>query len=181
MGGLPKVPQEKYQKLMGVVAKLTGKHGNAETVMPMNEATGTTHGVCIVTYDSVAEAEKAMSLHGVNLDKNHTFKVCTVDSYDEIVNRPEEFVAKRTLTNFSRAEFRDWLVDKKFREQFLLRYQQETEIYWHDTMVGQPVLCYGGEREKRNKKIWCDWKVQWSPCGSYLATVHQPGIALWAG
>jgi len=181
MGGLPKVPQEKYQKLMGVVAKLTGKHGNAETVMPMNEATGTTHGVCIVTYDSVAEAEKAMSLHGVNLDKNHTFKVCTVDSYDEIVNRPEEFVAKRTLTNFSRAEFRDWLVDKKFREQFLLRYQQETEIYWHDTMVGQPVLCYGGEREKKNKKIWCDWRVQWSPAGSYLATFHQPGIALWAG
>jgi len=48
-------------------------------------------------------------------------------------------------------------------------------------MAGVPVLCYGGEREKRQNKIWCDWRVQWSPQGSYLATFHQQGIALWAG
>jgi translation initiation factor 3 subunit B len=181
IAGLPQVAKEKYQKLMGVIEKVTSKHGDADKVMPMNDATEKTFGVVIVTYKTAAEAEKALSLHGVALDKNHTFKVCKIDDFDEIANRSEEFKAVRTLTNFSRAQFRDWLVDDKFREQFLLRYQQETEIYWHDTMVGQPVLCYGGEREKRNKKIWCDWRVQWSPCGSYLATFHQPGIALWAG
>ncbi len=60
IAGLPKVPQEKYAKLMSVVDKTTKKHGNAETVMPMNEETGTTYGVVIVTYDTVAEADKAM-------------------------------------------------------------------------------------------------------------------------
>jgi len=63
----------------------------------------------------------------------------------------------------------------------LLRYQAETEIYWHDTLAGAPVLCYGGEREKAQKKVWCDWRVEWSPQGSFIATFHQQGIALWAG
>eukprot|EP00442_Polarella_glacialis_P023875 CAMPEP_0115135674 /NCGR_PEP_ID=MMETSP0227-20121206/55881_1 /TAXON_ID=89957 /ORGANISM="Polarella glacialis, Strain CCMP 1383" /LENGTH=72 /DNA_ID=CAMNT_0002542487 /DNA_START=18 /DNA_END=232 /DNA_ORIENTATION=+ len=70
------------------------------------------------------------------LDKVHKFKVVKYDDFDKITSRSEVFVPQRTLTTFSRRDFGSWLADAKCREQFLLRYQTETEIYWHDTMVG---------------------------------------------
>lgn len=92
-----------------------------------------------------------------------------------------------------------------------MRYQNETEIYWHDTTVGEPALCYGGDREKRTGKwlVFLRFKrrykeicsgfgatgrcselllsrvfsvdVRWSPLGHFLATYHKQGVALWAG
>jgi len=182
IGGLPKVGKAKFDKLLSVLSKLIGKYGANDTQMPMNESSQDSYGFVIVKYETMEACNTAAStLHGMNLDKNHQFKVLKLDKFDEITSREEAFQPKRTLNSFSREDFRDWLLDGKFREQLLLRYQQETEIYWHDTLAGQPMLCYGGEREKRNKKIWCDWRVEWSPLGSYLATFHKPGIALWAG
>mmetsp|Transcript_112625 Transcript_112625/g.313277 ORF Transcript_112625/g.313277 Transcript_112625/m.313277 type:complete len:700 (-) Transcript_112625:153-2252(-) len=179
---VPKVGQAKYDKLMGVVGKIIDKNGENEKSMPWNENGDMTEGIIIVTFKSVEDANKAAAtLDGMNLDKSHTFKVVKLDDFDGITSRSEEFEPQRTLNTFSRADFRRWLADEKCREQILLRYQTETEIYWHDTMNGAPVLCYGGEREKATGKIWCDWRVQWSPHGSYLATFHQQGIALWAG
>merc|ERR1719229_526345 len=141
-----------------------------------------TYGCVIATFEDKAAAEAAwVQLNDIQLDKSHRLKVVRMDDFDGIINRSDEFQQQRTLSSFDRGDFREWLGDKKCREQILLRYQAETEIYWHDTMAGQPVLCYGGEREKRDKKVWCDWRVQWSPQGSYIATFHQQGIALWAG
>jgi len=179
---LPKVPQSKYDKLLAVLGRLIDKYGENDKTMPMNKSGETSEGCCIVTFKTEEEAVKAAStLDGMALDKSHRLKVVRLDEFDNITYRSEEFEAQRTLTYFSRGDFRKWLSDEKCREQFLLRFQTETEIYWHDQMNGSPMLCYGGEREKANKKIWCDWRVEWSPSGSYLATFHQQGIALWAG
>mmetsp|Transcript_36181 Transcript_36181/g.84827 ORF Transcript_36181/g.84827 Transcript_36181/m.84827 type:complete len:709 (-) Transcript_36181:75-2201(-) len=179
---VPSVSREKYDKLMGVLKKLVDKYGPNERYMPLNEETQMTDGFVIVTYEKPECADEAVkTMNGFQLDKNHVFKVVKFDQFDHIVNRSDNFVPNHTLTTFSRSDFRDWLLDKKCREQFLIRYQQETEIYWHDTAIGRPVKQYGGEREKEQKKIWCDWKVQWSPQGSYVVTFHQQGVALWAG
>lgn len=179
---LPKVPKAKYDKLMGVLGKLIDKYGENDKIMPMDSTGEMSEGCAIVTFKTDEQANNAAStLDGMALDKSHKFKVVKMDDFDAITSRREEFQAERTLSSFSRSDFRKWLLDEKCREQILLRYQTETEIYWHDTMNGAPALCYGGEREKANKKIWCDWRVQWSPHGSYLTTFHQQGIALWAG
>eukprot|EP00929_Paragymnodinium_shiwhaense_P034777 TRINITY_DN1887_c0_g2_i1.p2 TRINITY_DN1887_c0_g2~~TRINITY_DN1887_c0_g2_i1.p2 ORF type:complete len:705 (+),score=242.91 TRINITY_DN1887_c0_g2_i1:96-2210(+) len=182
ISGLPKVGKEKYDKLMGVLGKLIDKYGPNKKVMPLNKDTNQTEGFLIVEYEEKADADKgAQTLDGMSLDRNHTFKVTMMDEFDKIIGRPDKFTPKKSINAFSRTDFRDWQLDAKFREQLLLRYQSETEIYWHDTLAGMPMLCYGGEREKRTGKIWCDWYVQWSPGGSYLVTMHKPGIALWAG
>lgn len=181
--GIPKVNQAKYDKLMGVLSKVIDKSGPNEKHMPINPDTGLTDGFCLATFESKqAAVTAAEQLDGFRLDKQNTFKVVKFDDYDKIVNRSDDFVPERTLTSFKRSHFRDWLTDKKCREQLLLRYQTETEIYWHDTMVGMPVLQYGGEREKEKKgHIWCDWRVQWTPQGTYLATYHAQGVKLWSG
>ena len=37
--------------------------------------------------------------------------------------------------------------------------------------TGEPTLCYGGEREKRTGKIWCDWQAR----GFGIQEVFQGG------
>eukprot|EP00933_Yihiella_yeosuensis_P028236 TRINITY_DN2205_c4_g1_i1.p1 TRINITY_DN2205_c4_g1~~TRINITY_DN2205_c4_g1_i1.p1 ORF type:complete len:700 (-),score=177.27 TRINITY_DN2205_c4_g1_i1:139-2238(-) len=182
ISGIPKVAEAKFDKLLNVLSRLIDKYGKNQKVMPYNAEGSQTEGVVIATFENETDANNAKNtLDGMALDRVHTFKVIKMDDFDKIVSRPEEFEAQRTLSSFSRADFRDWLKDKQCREQFVLRYQNETQIFWNDTATGEPVLCYGGEREKSQKKVWCDWRVQWSPHGSYLATFHQQGVALWGG
>jgi|EP00927_Polykrikos_kofoidii_P049678 translation initiation factor 3 subunit B len=182
ISGVPTVGEDKHAKLMKLLSKLLDKFGPNDKHMPLSKETNQTGGFVIATYEQTAHAESAaQALDGYVMAASNKFKVVKLDDFDDIMARSDKFHAERTLTSFSRKDFRDWLLDKKFREQLLLRYQHETEIYWHDPFAGQPELCYGGEREKREKLIWCDWLVQWSPCGSYLATFHELGIALWGG
>eukprot|EP00437_Effrenium_voratum_P000595 CAMPEP_0181426030 /NCGR_PEP_ID=MMETSP1110-20121109/15457_1 /TAXON_ID=174948 /ORGANISM="Symbiodinium sp., Strain CCMP421" /LENGTH=698 /DNA_ID=CAMNT_0023549221 /DNA_START=96 /DNA_END=2192 /DNA_ORIENTATION=- len=182
VSGIPQVPKEKFDKLLGVISKLFNKYGDNEKEMPFNAAGTMTEGCVLITYESSDAATQAQqALDGMSLDKKHTFKVVKLDQFNDITNRDEDFRPRRTLASYSRTDFRTWLTDTKCREQFLLRYQTETEIYWHDTTIGEPTLSYGGEREKRTGKIWCDWQVQWSPLGHFLTTFHKQGVALWGG
>jgi len=44
---IPKVGQEKYDKLMGILSKMIDKPGKNEKYMPINEKTGQTDGFMI--------------------------------------------------------------------------------------------------------------------------------------
>merc|ERR1719223_2196096 len=136
----------------------------------------------IIRYNTQQDAEHAVTvLDGLSLDKAHNFKVLSLDAFDAAVRRKDQFVPTTSISWFSRKDFRDWLNDKKSREQFMIRYHDQTEVWHHDMVAGTPELVYGGAREKAQGKIWCDWVTEWSPRGSYLATYHKQGIALWAG
>ena len=67
-----------------------------------------------------------------------------------------------------------WLGDAAHRDQFVLRYNNETEIHWAER-AQQPTIEYGGEREKEGGLYWCEQYTQWSPAGSLLATFHNKG------
>ncbi|CAJ1401147.1 unnamed protein product [Effrenium voratum] len=139
VAGVPKVPKEKYDRLMGVLSKVFNKYGENEKEMPYNAEGTETEGCVIVTFKRPEEASAAQqALDGMSLDKKHTFKVVKFDDFNRITHREDEFRPQRNLASYSRADFRSWLMDKKCREQFLLRYQTETEIYWHDTTIGRP-------------------------------------------
>mmetsp|Transcript_9084 Transcript_9084/g.20137 ORF Transcript_9084/g.20137 Transcript_9084/m.20137 type:complete len:736 (-) Transcript_9084:179-2386(-) len=183
VGNLPKVGQAKFQKLKNVVNKTLEKYGECTMEMPYNpEAEDETYGVAIVTYkeDSAAKA-CAEQLNGFKLDKVHSFRVVSMAKFQEIVSRSDEFQARHTLTRLHRSNYRDWMFDEKCREQLLLRYGRETEVYWFDPQTSAPEIYYDAEDKKQGGKIWCDWTVRWSPQGSFVCTIHNPGIALWAG
>jgi|Transcript_104720 translation initiation factor 3 subunit B len=178
---LPKVAPEKFGKLEKVLKeRFLSKHNCTDSYMPMNSETNLTDGYLIARFPSKQDADSAVeNLNGVALDKSHTLKLVKMDDFDNITSRSEEFRARSTIQRCSRVEQRDWLKDPQVREQFLLRHGQSTEIFWHDTLAGEPQLYYAGEREA--PKIWCDWKVEWSPQGSYITTFHKQGINLWSG
>ena len=55
-------------------------------------------------------------------------------------------------------------------------------MFWSEGKANMPpALVYGGEREKSTGVNWCERYVAWSPQGSYLATFHNKGIAVWGG
>jgi translation initiation factor 3 subunit B len=67
-----------------------------------------------------------------------------------------------------------WMADKRGRDQFVVRHADETEVAWNDAARAQPEEVY-------KRSFWTESFVLWSPHGSYLATMHRQGIALWGG
>lgn len=80
--------------------------------------------------------------------------------------RAEYFVAQENL--------REWSVDRRGRDQFLLRYLDDTEVFWNDAQRTLPESVYKREN-------WTELFVQWSPLGSYVVTLHRQGVAIWGG
>merc|ERR1719421_2814236 len=96
-------------------------------------------GVAIITYEHARFAQEAVT----KLDKfefdNKPLRVFQVDKMVEMMSRSEEFDASKfKVDSFSRADERDWLLDEEHREQLLLRYADETEIYWVSGDGGPP-------------------------------------------
>ena len=115
-------------------------------------------------------------MNGYKLDKSHTFVVNSFEDYDRYMAVPDKevefvpppFVPGENLLN--------WLEDSGARDQFVARYNDETEIWWNDP------LCPADARAPHySRKHWSDSYVSWSPKGTYLATFHRLGIMLWGG
>lgn len=66
------------------------------------------------------------------------------------------------------------MMDRRGRDQFVVRYGDETEVHWNDAQRAQAEEVY-------KRSFWTESFVVWSPHGSYLATVHRQGVAIWGG
>lgn len=190
---VPKVNEEKSEKLKKIVGSLltkllketSAKDAEYDLYMPINEELSPpmSEGYCILTFQRKEDAAIAKErLHNQVLDKGHTFKVYMMDEFEKTV-RYDGVPRDNVRVNIEEVtELRDWIKDEFSREMFVCRYDQGgVDIYWYDHFTSKPELEYDGERERKMGKVWCDSKVQWSPLGSYFATFHRPGIALWGG
>ena len=62
------------------------------------------------------------------------------------------------------------------RDQFCIRYNNNTEVYWCDSP--NPISAL--DKTNQSLSLSLD-KVMWSPLGTYLATFHSKGVILHAG
>jgi translation initiation factor 3 subunit B len=209
ISNLPKVPESKYDKLAKVVQKLVSRIGNLSSYdnndddneassssgggiddgrfagfyMPKSENDGMTAGCALVEYESAGDAKKAIEvLEGYKFDKNHSLKVTPYERVAKLMNVVEgEFLLPEPEPFKERPNTMTWLEDTCQRDQFAIRQGKETAVYWNDGR-GEPVIDYDGARERKAGVNWCDYYVQWSPKGSYLATlVPNKGVILWGG
>lgn len=92
--GIPVVPQEKREKLMGVLRKIFGGVGDIRDdgiYMPMNKEGTESLGFCFIEYDSPDMAHRAVAgINGYALDKKHTFRVNQFEDLEKFsrVSRP---------------------------------------------------------------------------------------------
>lgn len=139
---------------------------------------------CFIKFATAEDAAfaKENTHNKVALDKTHTIRVCFYDDLDKVASVSDEYVPPQLPPFVPRPDPSSWMADPLCRDQFVARYQHETEVYWANTITGEdPTLVYGGEREKESGKSWCESMVCWSPQGNYLTTFHPPGIRLWGG
>lgn len=190
---LPKVPESKIEKLLKVVMKYVSRIGTLVEgpegsdfnglYMPFDKEKGTTLGFCLVEYETAEQAKNATEvLKDYKFDKNHSLSVT-------LYTRAQE-LQKLQTTSFQEPEpepFQEkpnpcaWLEDANQRDQFVVRYGPETAVLWYDAK-NDPVIDYDGEREKQAGVQWCEYFCQWSPAGSFLATlVPARGVILWCG
>ncbi|EED89071.1 predicted protein, partial [Thalassiosira pseudonana CCMP1335] len=190
---LPKVNEAKYEKLSKVVLKLVSRIGNLASYEGSDEFTGfympfdkegdATKGCAFIEYESASDAKKAMEvLDDYKFDKNHSLKVTLHERAAELERVEEgEFTQPEPEPFKERANTMAWLEDSCQRDQFSIRHGNETEVLWCDGK-GDPVVDYDGSREKKAGINWCDYYTQWSPKGSYFATlVPNKGVILWGG
>ena len=174
---LPQIPEAKFPKLLSVLTKIFSQIGEIREgglLMPQDESK-TTLGYAFVEFATEQQAQSAVEqTNGYKLDKSHIFKVCKFDDFEKYTKVPDEYAAPAPKPFTQRENTQAWMMDQRGRDQFVCRFGDETEIFWNDPQTKK------GEEVYR-RSFWTESYVQWSPKGSFLATVHRQGVALWGG
>ncbi|XP_058742411.1 eukaryotic translation initiation factor 3 subunit B-like [Vicia villosa] len=174
----PVVTKEKFAKLEGVLRKVFSKVCAIKDDgfwMPVDPVTEKTVGYCFVEYNTPQEAELAKeNAQGHKLDRSHTFIVNMFDDFDRFMRVPDEWAPPPNKEYAPGENLQQWLTDAKARDQFVIHASSDTEVLWNDARHLKPDSVY-------KRAFWTESFVQWSPLGTYLATVHRQGAAVWGG
>ncbi|XP_034087242.1 eukaryotic translation initiation factor 3, subunit Ba [Gymnodraco acuticeps] len=171
---VPQVGAERLEKLKNVIHKIFSKFGKiAAEFYP--EGDGLTKGYIFLEYTGPTQALEAVkNADGYKLDKQHTFRVNLFTDFDKYMNISDEWETpeKQPFKDFG--NMRHWTEDPDCRDQYSVIYEagERTAIFNNDAK--EPIVS-----EERAR--WTETYVRWSPKGTYLATFHQRGIALWGG
>uniref|UniRef100_A0A7S0RNS6 Eukaryotic translation initiation factor 3 subunit B n=1 Tax=Pyramimonas obovata TaxID=1411642 RepID=A0A7S0RNS6_9CHLO len=173
---LPQIGQEKCDKLLSVLKKIFSQFGEIRDgglCMPMENSK--TKGYAFVEYmDAEMAAAALKTTDGYKLDKAHVFKVNMFDDFEKFDKTPDDYVAPLVKEYKPREHLQHWMMDERGRDQFAIRWADETEVYWNDAGANRSEEVY-------RRSFWTESYVQWSPRGSMLTTVHRQGVAVWGG
>ncbi|XP_006990812.1 eukaryotic translation initiation factor 3 subunit B [Peromyscus maniculatus bairdii] len=171
---VPQVGPDRLEKLKNVIHKIFSKFGKIiNDYYP--EEDGKTKGYIFLEYASPAHAVDAVkNADGYKLDKQHTFRVNLFTDFDKYMTISDEWDIPEKQPFKDLGNLRYWLEEAECRDQYSVIFESgdRTSIFWND--VKDPVSI-----EERAR--WTETYVRWSPKGTYLATFHQRGIALWGG
>nr|XP_011742554.1 eukaryotic translation initiation factor 3 subunit B isoform X1 [Macaca nemestrina] len=171
---VPQVGPDRLEKLKNVIHKIFSKFGKITNDF-YPEEDGKTKGYIFLEYASPAHAVDAVkNADGYKLDKQHTFRVNLFTDFDKYMTISDEWDIPEKQPFKDLGNLRYWLEEAECRDQYSVIFESgdRTSIFWND--VKDPVSI-----EERAR--WTETYVRWSPKGTYLATFHQRGIALWGG
>ncbi|KAL3315983.1 translation initiation factor eIF-3b like protein [Cichlidogyrus casuarinus] len=176
--GCPKVKQEKFEKLLQVLLSKFSKFGKIiNQSMPTYDQE--TIGCIFITYELRKSALAATKdMNAVAFDKNHTFLVTLLSSYEKIVHGSDSSEKSKNESYKDPGNLRWWLQNELCRDQFSLVYVSSPgkpltgSVQWFSSV--EPVMI-------KEHESWTNRWMIWSPKGSYMVTKHEPGVILWAG
>jgi translation initiation factor 3 subunit B len=125
--------------------------------------------------ESVEDAIEAVKKgDNYRLDKSHVLAVNRFSDFDKFMATPEEYTPPVKEEYVAKPDLSFYLTDELGRDQFAVLAGDETLVYWNNCKGVEPTAI-----EARSK--WTESYLQWSPFGSYLASFHPMGVALWGG
>lgn len=179
---IPKIKKDKYTKLVGrltpkfeeVAAVRKDEDGNP-LVTFVTDAEGSTLGFAFAEYADPQQARRAVAaLHGLVLDRNHTFWACTASALKELQHVPDEFVPPKPLpvSAADRPNFKSWLLDPRGRDMFMIRDNAVTSVFWHDHVVKPELVSLLHARSYRS-----DETTDFPPNIDMKGGLHPPSIS----
>lgn len=172
---IPKVGIEKKDKLKSILTKLLVNYGKIINECYPEGENAVLKGYMFVEYENEISAQEAVSqLNGYRLDKSHSFKVnmfADFEKYKELNLNSTD--ADTPVPYKNPGNLMWWLMKSDCYDQFCLLYS--------DIFTGVFANTPGQATELKSREKWTETRFQWSPKGTYLATFHDRGIALWAG
>lgn len=171
---VPAVPAAKVDKLKNVIKKVLSAVGQVVRIeLPMDPETEKSCGYCFIEFATKEQAMEAkVSCDGYKLDKKHMFVINNMSDFDKYVNTPDSWAEPDDNVFDERENLQWWLMFAHCQDQFVVRADTNCEVHW--MRKNDSVMNY-------SKDKWTDTYVAWSPKGSYLATFHRQGIAIFGG
>jgi len=173
--GVPVVAGERVEKLKNVIRKIYSKFGKLVNEHYPVTPEGATKGYIFLEFTSHANAVEAVkSTNNYKLDKMHTFVVNLFSDFDKYESIPDEWEAPLPQAYKDQGNLRSWLLESDAADQFSVIHKGGEEVSVFVNSNPDPV-------EIQTRPRWTETYVKWSPLGTYLATFHTRGIALWGG
>ena len=184
---LPTVDEAKRARLLDRLRQVIAKAGAPieEDRINMPWENGSNKGFVFLTYPTPQEAEHALrALDGVNFGSKNQLHVNRFGDIEKFANMPigegELPTGWREKPYVEKDHLRSWLGDAAGRDQYLTFRDQDVNLWWNSRNgTADPVKDSDGKNIKNPK--WAELYLQWSPNGTYLASLHRVGVALWSG
>ena len=135
------------------------------------------HSFAFVEYETPEQAVQAIkTLHGTALDKRHTIainKLTDIDKYGREGKINETYEPPKIEPFAEKEHLRWWLADENARDQLVMYRGESVGVFWNRKKETPEMIV--------DRQFWTEIFVQWSPMGTYLATMHKKGVQLWGG
>jgi len=173
--GIPVVGAERCEKLKGVVRKIYQKYGKIVTEhYPVNE-NGETKGYIFLEFSKHQDAVEAVkNTANYKLDRHHNFTVNLFSDFEKYENISEEWEPPKEEEYINQGNRKSYLLDESAHDQYAVVFNGGEKVG-----VFRNALPEAKSEEVRER--WTESYVKWSSQGSYLATCHSRGIAIWGG
>ncbi|CAJ0920097.1 unnamed protein product, partial [Mesorhabditis belari] len=178
--GIPSVTKEKLAKLQTVMSKILNGINPNHVIEYPSSGDGSTKGCLFVEWENKETAQYALTvLNGYKLDKVHTFSAITIADMKNMPQPDENWEPPKPNEYANVGDLWSWMQNPRCRDQFSVQYENSAgptvSIFWH-VKGHEPEVAEDG-----SKPNWTESVFKWTPHGSYLATIHNRGIALWGG
>nr|CAG4651621.1 EOG090X01UY [Triops cancriformis] len=173
--GVPVVGPDRLEKLQNVIRKIFSKFGTVVNEYYALNSEGHTKGYIFIEYANATQAAEAVkATNGYKMDKQHSFSVNMFTDFIKYESIPNEWEPPEPQPFKAQGCLQYYLLEPDACDQFSVVYEggEKVAVYLNT----QPELSVLEERPR-----WTDTLVRWSPLGTYLATFHAKGVALWGG
>ncbi|KAI3623832.1 Translation initiation factor 3 subunit b [Malassezia furfur] len=178
INGVPVITSAKQQKLFETIQKRFRTQAEIEVPLECMHISygdnGESKGYMLMELANADEAAHAIrTMDNYAFDKKHHFLVNRFSDIERLTNMDETYVEPEEEPYKQRGHLRSWLADPAGRDQLAICCGDEVQIAWHNRASNPEIV--------HTRTRWTESYVQWSPLGTYLATFHLQGIALWGG
>ena len=141
------------------------------------ETAADVYSYAFVEYATPQQATQACKhIHGTPIDRKHTFgvnKITDIERYGREGRIDDEYQPPQIDDFREKEHLRWWLGDPSCRDQVVMYRGDAVAVFWNRKKeIPEMIL---------DRSAWTEKFVQWSPLGTYLATMHSKGVQLWGG